>query len=443
MQFMPQMNSRAAKRDAFWLFMIGCFSLTQVRLGAKIGISELFMVLATPILFFRNLRCYRADGMLPMLNLLFLWMLGAGIADWYNDAELFQWLRGMSVPFIVFATVVCLHNFLRRDIRNYKWILFGLVCSSVISIFVFQRGSAGDMASEGNVSGAIERVVNYKLFWVNMIQGWINLPIQTLYMKTPFLYMVVALLISGVLAIKSGGRSAFLVVMCSLMLIAFSRHKVRLMAAIKKYFLLMVCLMAVLGYFVKYGYKYAATHGFLEEQEVHKYERQTSEGDSALKLLMAGRAPFFIGLIAALDKPIVGHGSWAIDKKGYSADFITKYGSDLDRAQIMRERKELGVSIIPAHSHIVCYWLWHGIFGLAFWAYIIFLAVRTFAKYMHVMPEMFGYWALALPYFLWDVLFSPFGIRTGECVFFVCMVLLHKIAKSNRGYMDGNQYGLM
>ncbi len=429
MRFMAQLEEKPPKTDAFWLFMIGCFSLTQLKFGAKIGISELAMVLAAPALYFRNLRYYRQDGMLPMLSLLFLWCIGAAFADWYNESVLFQWMRGVSVPLIVFATVVCLHNFLRRDIRNYKWILLGLVCSQVISIFVFQRGGAGDMAAEGDIAGAVEKVVGYKLFWVNMIQGWTLLPIQTLYMKTPFPYMIGALLLNGFMAAKSGGRSAFLIVMASLTLIAFARRKVRLMIVIKNHLILIVCILAVCGYLVKLGYQYAAMHGILEEEEVRKYERQTSEGDSALKMLMAGRAHFFIGAIAALDKPIIGHGSWAIDDHGYSIDFLDKYGSELDRNMIMTERMELGMAIIPSHSHIVCYWLWHGIFGFAFWAYIIFLAGRTFARYMHVVPEMFGYWAIMLPYFFWHVLFSPFGLRTEECVLFVCMVLLHKIAR--------------
>ena len=77
MQFVSQMNPRITKRDAFWLFMIGCFSMTQIRLGAKIGISEIFMVLAAPIVYFKNFRYYRQDGMMPILYLLFLWFLGA------------------------------------------------------------------------------------------------------------------------------------------------------------------------------------------------------------------------------------------------------------------------------------------------------------------------------------------------------------------------------
>lgn len=427
-----QYEKRQDKMDAFWLFMIACFSMTQIRLGAKIGISEIFMVLAAPIVYFKNLRYYRQDGMMPILNLLFLWFLGALFADWYNGADAFQFLRGFSVPVMIFSTVVCIHNFLRRNILNYKWILFGLACSTVISTFIFQRGGAGDMAAEGDLAGAIDRVMSYKLFWVIMIQTWILLPIQVFYLKLPLFVSLAGVLAASFLAAMSGGRSAFLISLISMMLILFAQRKVNSMTAIKHHILTIFIVLAVLGASVRYGYKYAATHGFLTEYETAKYERQTTNSDSALGLLMSGRAPFFIGLIAALDKPIVGQGSWALDEKGYSADFLNKYGSDLDRFLVAQAQKEMRMSIIPAHSHIVCYWLWHGIFGFLFWAYVIFLAIRTFAKYLHIIPEMFGYWAIVLPDFFWAVLFSPFGLRTGECAMFVTMVLLNKIAKGNR-----------
>ena len=62
MTFMPQIDSRRAKQDAFWLFMIGCFSMTQIRLGAKIGISESGCLLAAPFLFLRDYPLYKRDG---------------------------------------------------------------------------------------------------------------------------------------------------------------------------------------------------------------------------------------------------------------------------------------------------------------------------------------------------------------------------------------------
>lgn len=113
---------------------------------------------------------------------------------------------------------------------------------------------------------------------------------------------------------------------------------------------------------------------------------------------------------------------------------MSKHGNEADVKNVMLNWNERGSRfIIPSHSHIVCYWLWHGVFGLVFWGYIIFIAVRTFMYKLHVFPDMFGYWATTLPDFFWSVLFSPFGLRTGESLLFVMMVLVHNVEMRNKG----------
>lgn len=436
MNYLPQINSKAVSKDAFLLFLIGCFSVTQIRLGAKIGISEIFMVLAMPMLFLKNLPYYRADGMLPLLNLLFLWAVGAIFSDFYNRSTVFQYLRGISVPVTVLAAVVCIHNFLRRDIRNYKWLILGMACSHVIAVFIFQRGSAGDLAIEGDTAGAIDAVVGYKLFWANMIKRWVLLPVQMYYLQTPIVFSCLGITVASIASAMSGGRSAFLVSIISLVLIFYSRRNVKLMLSIRRHILVFLCIIGLVGICVKSAYKYAATHGLLADSDTLKFERQTAQGDSALQLLMSGRAHFFIGLFAAKDRPIVGYGSWPLDKEGYTFDFLSKYGNEDDFKMLKKIREQNKVSIIPSHSHIICYWLWHGIFGLLFWCYVIYISLRSFTK-LHVMPELFGYFAAILPSFLWDIFFSPFGLRVEESTLFVLMILVNKIAKNNNGIYKG------
>ena len=60
------------RRGATYLFLIGLFSMTQVRLGAKLGISEFFCCLVGPFLFFADLPKFRRDGVMVFFNLLIL-----------------------------------------------------------------------------------------------------------------------------------------------------------------------------------------------------------------------------------------------------------------------------------------------------------------------------------------------------------------------------------
>ncbi len=435
-------NQGARDRSrAMWLFLIGLFSLTQLKFGAKIGISELCMVIAAPILYLKDLPILRRDGFMTMLNLLIIWFLGACLSDWINGSIFQQVFRGISVPAVIFSTIVTLHHFLYDDIRDCKWLLFGLACSMILSTFVFQRGTAGDMAAEGDLAGAVERVVGYKLFWSNMITTWCMLPVQTMYLKIPFLLTIILVLICAGAFALTGGRSAFLTALMGLALLLVARKNLNAMRRVKKHIIPIFIVLSLVGMGVKAAYKYAGTHGLLNEYETRKFEGQTAEGDSALRLLMAGRGEFFIACFAIADKPILGHGSWALDTNDYTGTFIRKYGSmkdieDLRRREIIGENRVGGMFTIPTHSHITTAWLWHGLPGAMFWMYIIYLAVRVLCRCMHVVPELYGYLAVFISQFSFDVFFSPFGLRTGECLFFTLLCFISAAEKRQpRGIM--------
>lgn len=427
---LPAFNVKCKKKSsAWWIFLIGLFSMTQVRLGAKIGISELAMLVIGPFLFFVDYKQLKHNGLLTLIKFLGLWFVGALISDIYNDSNVYQFLRGVTVPIVVFVTIVTIHHFLKDDVQNYKWLLFGIACSSVLSVFVFQRGSAGDLSAAGDSAAAIESVVGYKLFWVHMCRTWIELPIQIWYLKIPFVYTMFSVVVVALLAAFSGGRSSFLVGMMSLAVIVCARKKVATMMLIRKYFIIIILFMVGIVAGVKFGYKYAAEHGYLSEYEEKKYRHQTDQGSGLINLLMNGRSEFFIDIIAAMDRPLFGHGSWALDYNGYADDFVMKYGTDMDRAMISNQRDEVGLHIIPFHSHIATYLMWHGFLSLFFWLYIMLNAWTLFRKNLSVVPSMFGYFALAIPKFFWDCLFSPFGVRTGECLLYILILMVNKQAK--------------
>lgn len=422
------MPNRAAKA----LFLIGLFSMTQIRLGAKIGISELVCCLIAPFLYVRDVPFYRRDGVMIYFNLLFLWMGAALLSDFYNHSFFAQVIRGVSVPIMIFAVCVCVYHCLRNDPSGLKWLLFGVACSSVLSVFIFQRGAAGDLAIEEGMSAGVERVVGYKLFWSNMAKTWLCLPIQGWYEHVPTFYTIPALIVVSVVNLLAGGRSAFLVSVVSVFLVFAGGKREAAIRRIKRAFPALVVGMVLVVGVIKWGYGYLAENGYLSEYETDKYERQTSRGSDVLSLLIAGRGDFFIGLFAALDKPLIGHGSHALDTYGYERDYLVRYGSDSE-IELYEKLLRLGrLRTIRAHSHVICYWMWHGVFGLLFWLYVLYLLIVTLKNRLSYVPEWFGYLAIVIPSFLWDYFFSPFGLRVSESVLFCVMLVLSKIDKERK-----------
>ena len=425
-----QVTDHAAnKRAAALLFLIGAFSMTQIKLGAKIGISEAVCCLIGPFLFLKNLSVYRRDGVSLYFYLLLFWILGALFSDYYNHSVFAQYLRGFTVPLTLFSVSVCVYHLLRRNPLNLKWVLIGIAVSSVISIFIFQRGTAGDLAAEGDMAAAVESVVEYKLFWANQIKTWASLPIECWYQTAPRILVFPALVVILIANVMAGGRSMFAVSVLSAFIIFIGGKTAETMSRVKRHLPVMMACVLCLMLAVKGAYSYAATHGLLSEAETIKYESQTAHGSGIMALLKGGRADFFIGLDAALDRPFVGHGSQAIDTKGYEREFVFEYGSDAERKNCVFADANGYLRAIRAHSHIICYWMWHGVMALAFWIYIFYQFIQTIRKRLAIIPEWFGYLAIMLPTFAWDYFFSPLGLRVNECVLYTSMLILVRLER--------------
>ena len=147
---------------------------------------------------------------------------------------------------------------------------------------------------------------------------------------------------------------------------------------------------------------------------------------------MSGRIEFFVGLRAALDAPILGHGPMALDSKEYYYSFVEKYGDSDDVENYLRSKAramEHGYSRrIPTHSHIIGGWVSRGIFGLIFWTYILWMMYQYLRRYAFAVPQLFGYCALSVVYYGWHILFSPMGVRSYLAIFIAAILYVRSVA---------------
>lgn len=429
MKYFEYHPPRRFTTEAFLLFLIGLFSQTQINIGGKIGISELVLVMCAPFVFIKNFSLFRREKILYFFVFALLWLIGAFYVDIATHNNIRFMMRGMAVPIVVFASTVCIYVLLRKEYENLKWFLLGSVLSGVICIFIFQQGTAGDLAAAHGLDAGVERVVGYKLFWVIQLTAFLTLPISGWYLKVPKVYSIVAMSFLAVFDLSTGGRSAFLCAALSCSLLAWGGKSQAAMVALKKHMFIVVVGLLAFAYICKVVYKEAALSGWMGDAESDKFEHVTNRGESALALLMSSRSETFIGLLAALDKPFVGHGSVAIDEHGYVLDFVRSYGSNEEVEQIVRNRLRYGFSVIPAHSHIVTYWMWHGVFALMFWVGVLILTLKTFFQRLFVYPPWFGYFAVSIPLFLWDFFFSPFGMRVQKAAMFAAFLLVSKMSR--------------
>lgn len=422
------------------LFLIGLFSVTQIRIVGSIGISELFIFAAAPIVLIQDYAQLRKHGFLPVVWISILLVVNCVVSGLVNGTLMPMLFRGIATTYAVFSTIVVMHRLLVRNLSQFKWLMLGFALSSVINVFVFQTATETAIYAGGlHGADATQAIMSGPLFWIGRLRNLLSVPTSGWYLQTPLWYSVlspIALVMFAMLTSESG-RSASLALLLSALLILIGRKSVRTMRLMQKRFILVGTSVIMCALLFKEAYQYAAEHGYLTEKAIKKYESQSRGGTGVLRLLMAGRVEFFSGLFANVKKPLWGYGPWAIDRDNLHLEFLREYGSEedfKDYASLLdyEFRVNGGVGhLIPAHSMIMGFWTWYGIMGLVFWVYVLYLMLAVVRKYIKEIPQLYGYFALLLPSMFWHILFSPFGSRT-ERMTFVVLLLIAKAVGERR-----------
>lgn len=433
------MSSNNITRQYGWyLFLLGLFSATQVRLLGSIGISEIVICLVAPFVFITDYHQLKWDGFLKITWLSILVMAGCVIACITNGTPFTAAMRGFATTYVMFSSIVVGHRLIRRCPMGIKWFYFGVAISVVINIFVFQTATELVIYGGGETGiDAAEGIMRSPIFWISRIQEWLFLPIRGWYLQTPMFYSVLAPLGFAIFAIFTSisGRSAAATTLMMAFFALLGGRKVMHLKILSKNSLVILIMSVLVMMGISSIYKRAATSGILGESAYLKYEGQMKGRDSSsiLTLLMAGRSEFFVGAYACLQKPFIGYGPWAVDREGFYEHFVTQYGDAEDIAAFEKNRKwqeRVGyrrIGFIPAHSHVISFWLWFGIFGLLFWLYVLFQYMRYFKKDLATVPQWFGPLGIFAAPFLWNFFFSPLGARVPTGIFIVLIMMTRAV----------------
>ena len=353
-------------------------------------------------------------------------------------------LRGMATACLLPCCIVVGHWALRKNMNGFKWLIVGGAISEILCTFVFQRSVEVAKAAEtvaGSVGGAVgfSDIANGPLFWISRLGTFISVPAKGWYLSCPILYSVGApLFMAGFSMLTTvSGRSAALGAIGTAAFVLIGGKTRMGMKRIGKYFWMLIFLAVIGAFAAKGAYRIAATSGWLGEGARDKYERQTKGNRSMMALLLGGRMESFAGLLACVDKPLIGFGPWAVDEKGYTEEFLRRFGNaeDYDAYVSIRAYQTgmgmLRFHLIPGHSHITGFWLTYGIGGLLFWFYVIFVLVRYLKQDCWVVPQWFLWLAAAIPGMFWNIFFSPFADRFGS-MFFIVAILLSRAVRKGR-----------
>ena len=429
---------RRSKHNWLGWFLFGLGSQLQL-LGVSLSFSELFVFAVTPFLALQEYPHIRRDGLAAFFWLAILLDVWCVLSGYVNHTPFPLLIRGLAVTSLFPCVIVVGHWMLRRNMYGLRWYFIGTAISATLCLFVFRQSVEVSMLAGGvQDKNTTEMIMGGPLFWIRRLFPFLSIPNKGWYLECPLAYSVFAPLFMAGFALltTTSGRSASLGAAGAALLVLWGGKRERTMKRVSRNFWVFVLLGAFGVVLFKEGYSFAASHDFLGEEARTKYELQTRGGTSIGKLILGGRGDSLGGLLACVDRPIIGYGPWAEDKWGYNMEFLRRFGEPEDyddyvRMQSVKER-DGRYPLFMGHSYITQFWLWYGMFGLLIWLYVLFVLVRYLKQDCWAVPQWYMWLAAGVPAYCWAVFFSPFGGDRIMNIMFVVACLLARAVRKGR-----------
>lgn len=401
------------KKKDYFIFLCGLVGTFSLRVFGTFYIIEIIAFLS--YIFIPWWRFTESPRMRKVMLMAFLWLIGAMIADWWNHTPTMEMLKGWFNIIFFIGLMPFVYWALKDKPSRWIWYVVGNGISSLLSFYLVR----GDMFEER----AYEIWQLYA--WGPFVVGIAAL----LYYRGKHKLAMISYLVWAVYALYGGSRNIFLNISLAVCIVymveRFKSAKLDSQIYRFKSSIVRVFLALFIGaLIIDNVYENMASSGMLGEYAYDKYMTQKYESGGILK---GGRSETFLGLECIKENPIIGYGSFAV----YSPKLIS---SESLRSALVQYYDGVDVEYLPSHSHVVGYWIYHGILGGIFWIYILLLMWRLFrtGAFMYE-PKLIGHCVYYSATILWAILFSPFGQRAPMAFYIVYLIVIE-------GYFLNDRY---
>ncbi|MBR1712230.1 MAG: hypothetical protein IJ722_02350 [Alloprevotella sp.] len=383
-----------------WLaFIIGLFAYVQVRILGTFAVGELVLFAITPFIAFKKF--WHDTRARHFVYMGLVWLAGVMFADIWNRTPLVDHLKGVFNVVFLIALVPAVYWLLHDRPRRLLYYYGGAALSMLFNFYV-QR--------------SYDVVYEFEVWRVYAFYPLAIFAAGFLYYKGRHLLSYAVVMAFGVWSLYNMSRNIFLTQSIAVAILFYmdlvaKRHGM-VRAKVKKRVSGVIFFLLVALFFVDYTYESLASSGALGTRAAQKYwvQKRSDRG------LASGRGDAFVSLYLIGKNPIVGYGSYAKDKDKVAHRYIAKHS--------VWKPKYKADNLLPGHSYILGAWVYAGILGFAFFAYILVLLWRAF--YTGVLfsdLKLMGLNIYLLMMLLWNILFSPFAHRI-NFVFFIMAVMI-------------------
>jgi O-antigen ligase len=411
----PLWHSRMAFFTDLGILILGSAGAFSVGLVGSLPINELLLFPLLPIaLLSKGRRAFKREYMWFFI-LVSGWLLGTIIADFYFSSPMPNRLKGTArVVFFglnFIALAILINNRTRRIVIFAMSLALVMVSTSMgflpgISL-MWKFGLSGAVAITALLISSYYYAQQkyWRCFFISLVLAWSNLYYG--FRSQLVVHLVSAVLILPLFEQPRTGRSDL-------------RRKQSPLRII-----ILLALVGGAAYTANAAIKYGSKIGLFDESLSEKFAGQ-SQGDYGV--LVGGRPETLVAIQAIRDSPIIGHGSYPVDPKylQLKQDIQYEHGyTDSD------EPEDIENPVIPTHSHLTMAWVESGILGGICWIYILVLTFRAVLQLGHLRPPFAPLYSFLLVWFLWDILYSPFGSVNRLWAAFMILLAYHILQSSD------------
>jgi hypothetical protein len=390
------------------VFCVGALSQFDVTLIARVPLGELLAFGAIPFLLNGGRYGKIARRLTPVIWVLLIWSLGIILSDFLNDFIFLRFIRAFMKPLFSGFWMLFFIGVILRDFRALIFYPLGKVLASL------QNYLAPRAFSEGYMEAGGYETVAYGLM---PIATALCVAFAVLMYQRSRLWAVIAFLSNATTLLAIGApRSAAAISILNagvIFYIWWTRSKGRRSFHLSKGRLYTLGLLGVIaGLSIYYAYVFAAGQGWLGESQYAKLidQQDTVFGSSPLGLILGGRTYVFAAILAIIDQPFLGYGSWTgWMMSDYYFEAVSMVGTNTAEVQRLVDRGGGGMA---GHSVLFQGWLENGLLCAIALCVIAYWTVREFLLLIQRDNRITPWVVVLVSSFAWSFFFSPFGVGT-------------------------------
>ena len=386
-----------------YVFLVGFGWQLEVGIIGRFSLSEILMYLALPILLSQNRTRIWNGTATKAFGLLVLFVVAVVVSDIINQNYFQFFIRGLARPIAIGLNSLFFAMILVRSPRTLLFFFCGMLPGACAGYFQ-ESAFMGQGEAEGYkfFNAKIEPIVKSG----SIVLGLLLYRYSRLLAGVWFLFPVFLVAIYG----SRSGTISYLLTAFTLGYLWFLKGGGREKLTLTLPFMLRTASILLIGLTCVYGlYVYAAPRGIMGESQQKKfYEQSTTRfGASPLGLVAAGRSAVVAGLLAGLDNPVWGLGSWP-NIGEYYVEAVDIAGEDISDGlyQYAFTQRAAG------HSIIIGTWFNNGIFALFYW--LFFLVIMTRGMLFFLSRDNLFTPAIVFLFYdlMWALWFSPLNLNS-------------------------------